>query len=268
MRSGEWLELAGRVIVVTGSAGGIGLAVAKCAASVGASVALLDRQGEAVDQAAQELRSQGIQAIGVECDVSDPRSVRNAADLVRNKLGAVSGLINCAGMLQAANLQDVALDVWNKVLSVNLTGYLLCAQAFGRDMLDSGKGSMVHIASVGANFPQTRGGAYSASKAGVLALSQQLATEWGARGVRSNAISPGLIRTPLSAKFYENPDFEARRAAATASRRVGEPRDIAEPALFLLSDRAAYVNGAELVVDGGLTCMLLDMVPRPGYNNV
>ena len=85
--------------------------------------------------------------------------------------------------------------------------------------------------------------------------------------MRSNAVCPGMIRTALSAKFYEVPGFEAARAAVTASRRVGEPMDIAQPVLFLLSERAGYVNGAELVVDGGLDCMLMDMVPRPGFNN-
>jgi NAD(P)-dependent dehydrogenase (short-subunit alcohol dehydrogenase family) len=85
--------------------------------------------------------------------------------------------------------------------------------------------------------------------------------------VRSNVICPGMVRTALSARFYEEPGFEARRAAVTASRRIGEPQDIADPALFLASDRSAYLNGAELVVDGGLSCMLMDSVPRPGFNN-
>ena len=98
-------------------------------------------------------------------------------------------------------------------------------------------------------------------------MSRQMAAEWGPRGVRSNAICPGMIRTALSAGFYEVAGFEARRAAVTASRRIGEPVDIAEPAIFLASDRAAYVNGTELVVDGGLGCMLMDMVPRPGFND-
>ncbi len=169
-------------------------------------------------------------------------------------------------MLRLGPLESVSLADWNQILAVNLTGYLLCARAFGRDMLAAGKGSLVHVASIAAAHPQTRSGAYSPSKAGVLLLSRQLAAEWGPRGVRSNAVLPGMIRTALSARFYEEPGFEARRAAVTASRRIGEPVDIAEPVMFLASDRAAYVNGAELQVDGGLGCMLMDMVPRPGFN--
>ena len=107
---------------------------------------------------------------------------------------------------------------------------------------------------------------YSASKAGVLQLSRQMAVEWGPLGIRSNAICPGMIRTALSAKFYEEPGFEEKRSAVTANRRVGEPSDIANVALFLASNRSNYMNGAELVVDGGMQCMLMDMVPRPGYN--
>ncbi|MEX3788054.1 SDR family NAD(P)-dependent oxidoreductase [Paraburkholderia sp. BR14374] len=125
---------------------------------------------------------------------------------------------------------------------------------------------VVHVASIASLNPQTNSGSYSPSKAGVLLLSRQLAAEWGPRGVRSNRVLPGMIRTALSAKFYEEPGFEARRAAATASRRIGEPEDLAGPALFLASDMAAYVNGAEVLVDGGLGCMLMDMVPRPGFN--
>ena len=94
-----------------------------------------------------------------------------------------------------------------------------------------------------------------------------MAAEWGPSGVRSNAICPGMIRTALSAKFYEQPGFEQKRAAVTASRRVGEPIDIANVALFLLSDRSSYVNGAEILVDGGMGCMLMDLVPRPGFND-
>jgi len=233
----------------------------------GAKVALLDRDGKAARSAADRLVADGGTAVGIDCDVVDEAAIRAAAGLVRHELGPVHGLVNNAGLLRPGSLDSVSLQAWNEVLAVNLTGYLLCAREFGRDMLAEGRGAIVHVASVSALHPQTHSGAYSASKAGVLLLSRQLAAEWGPRGIRSNVICPGMIRTSLSAKFYEEPGFEARRAAVTANRRVGEPQDIAEPAAFLLSDRAAYVNGTELVVDGGLGCMLMDMVPRPGFND-
>lgn len=262
----RWLGLEGKVCAVTGAGGGIGAAIADSFARAGARVALIDRNIEAAEAQAERLRGRGAAALAFAADVAEESTVRAAADRARAAFGSFDALINNAGLLRAGPLEAVALADWNAVLAINLTGYLICAREFGRDMLQKGKGALVHIASISAVNPQTRSGAYSASKAGVLLLSRQLAAEWGPKGVRSNAILPGMIRTPLSAKFYEEPGFEARRAAATASRRIGEPADIAEPAIFLASDRAAYVNGAELLVDGGLDCMLMDMVPRPGFN--
>ena len=262
-QNADWLGLRGRVCAVTGAASGIGRAVAEALIGAGARVALLDRDDTGCRAAADAL---GAAAIALPCDVSSEAAVQQAADTLRTRLGRCEVLVNNAGLLRPGPLADVSLADWNQVLAINLTGYLLCARAFGRDMLEAGRGSLVHIASISGLHPQTRSGAYSASKAGVLLMSKQLAAEWGPRGVRSNCICPGMIRTALSARFYEVPGFEAARSAVTASRRIGEPLDIAEPALFLASDRAAYVNGAELVVDGGLDCMLMDMVPRPGFN--
>ncbi|MEY4753421.1 MAG: hypothetical protein RJA44_1096 [Pseudomonadota bacterium] len=264
--AGHWLGLDGQVCVVSGAGSGIGAAIAEALAEAGAQVALLDRNAAAAEAGAARLAEHGARTLALPCDIADEQAVRAAAERVRAELGPVRALVNNAGLLRPGALEDVSLAEWNEVLAINLSGYLLCAREFGRDMLAQGRGSIVHVASVSALHPQTRSGAYSASKAGVLLLNKQLAAEWGPRGVRSNAICPGMIRTALSARFYEVPGFEARRAAVTASRRVGEPVDIAEPALFLLSERSSYVNGTELVVDGGLGCMLMDMVPRPGYN--
>mgnify|MGYP000325920032 CR=1 FL=1 len=210
----HWLDLAGRNYVVTGAASGIGLAVAESLVRVGAHVALVDRDGAGAERAAQHLRTQGARAVAVECDIADEACVQRAAERVRRDLGRVAGLVNNAGLLRPGALADVSIADWNLVLAVNLTGYLVCSRAFGQDMLEAGHGSLVHIASISGLHPQTRSGAYSASKAGVLLMNKQLAAEWGPRGVRSNAICPGMIRTALSASFYEVPGFEQARAAA------------------------------------------------------
>lgn len=262
----HWLGLSGRVCAVTGAASGIGAAIAQALAEAGASVALLDRDGPGVQAAAARLQAAGARCAAFELDVSDEAAVQATAARVRATLGPVTGLANNAGVLRPGPLDSVTLEAWNTVLAVNLTGYLLCARAFAPHMREAGGGRIVHVASIAALHPQARSGAYSASKAGVLLMSRQMAVEWGPEGVRSNVICPGMIRTALSARFYEVPGFEARRAAVTASRRIGEPQDIADAALYLASPRAAYVNGAELMVDGGMSSMLMDMVPRPGYN--
>jgi len=263
----HWLGLARKVCVVTGAASGIGAAVAHSLTEAGAWVALLDRDAAGCENIATALRAQNRTAIAVTCDTSSESSVRAAAEKVQAELGDCHALVNNAGLLRAGTLDAVSLDEWNAVLAVNLTGYLLCARTFARPMRAAGQGSIVNVASISARFPQARSGAYSASKSGVLLLSRQIAVEWGPEGVRSNAICPGMIRTALSARFYEEPGFEAKRAAVTASRRVGEPQDIADVALFLASPRSAYVNGAEVMVDGGMSSMLMDMVPRPGFNH-
>ncbi|WP_431025101.1 SDR family NAD(P)-dependent oxidoreductase [Halomonas sp. H5] len=263
--AGDWLGLAGTVQVVTGAASGIGAGIARALAEAGADVALLDRNLSGCEALARELDDLPGRRLPLACDIADEPQVWQAAAAVEEALGPCQGLVNGAGILRPGGLAEVPLDEWNAVLAVNLTGYLLCARAFGRPMRDQGRGSIVHIASVSASQPQTWSGAYSPSKAAVAILSRQLAAEWGGFGVRSNTVSPGMIRTELSADFYARPGVTEAREAFTASRRIGEPEDIANAVLFLLSERAGYVNGAELGVDGGLPCMLMDRVPRPGF---
>jgi NAD(P)-dependent dehydrogenase (short-subunit alcohol dehydrogenase family) len=123
----------------------------------------------------------------------------------------------------------------------------------------------VHTASIAGSNAQGFSGAYSVSKAGVLMLSRQLAVEWGPHGVRSNVMSPGLVRTPMSETFYQDPQVLQRRSAAIPLGRIGAPEDMAQVVMFLASDRAGFVNGQEIIVDGGFEHMLMSLVPRPGF---
>ncbi len=168
-------------------------------------------------------------------------------------------------MLRPGGLEDLSLAEWNAVLSVNLTGYFLCAQIFGRHMRKLGRGSLVHVASIAGSHAQAQSGAYSVSKAGVIMLSRQLASEWGPQGIRSNVVSPGMVITPMSQSFYDTPGVTERRTAVVPARRIGMPQDIADAILFLASDRSSYVNGDEITVDGGYANMLMNLVPRPGF---
>src|SRR5579883_1064368 len=238
--AGDWLGLSGKLAVVTGGAGGLGRAIGAALTAAGARVALA-------------------------CDVADAASVASAAAEVARAHGTAEILVNNAGLLRPGPIATVSLEDWNRLLAVNLTGYFLCAQAFGRQMLEARRGAIVHVASIASRHPQTWSGAYSVSKAGVVMLSQQLALEWGPAGIRSNVVSPGLVRTPMSEPFYRIEDVARRRAELVPLGRVAAPADIADVVVYLASDRARYVNGEDVCADGGFGRVLMGVVPRPGF---
>jgi NAD(P)-dependent dehydrogenase (short-subunit alcohol dehydrogenase family) len=261
----DWLGLAGRACVVTGGGGGIGRAVALSLAQAGARVAAIDLDERGLEVTAAELRKSGAGHFTARCDTSSAESVTAAAEAVDKALGPCSVLVNAAAVLRPGGLENLSLAEWNAVLSINLTGYFLCAQVFGKQMRAQGRGSLVHVASIAGSHSQGQSGAYSVSKAGVVMLSRQLASEWGPQGIRSNCVSPGMVITPMSQAFYDTPGVTERRSAVVPLRRVGMPQDMADAILFLASDRASYVNGEEIIVDGGYANMLMNLVPRPGF---
>jgi len=261
----EWVGLRDKVCVVTGAASGIGRGIALAFASAGATVVAIDRDRDGCMRTADEVKRAGATAAGIICDVTDPDAVAASAVQTTSGFGRCDVLVNNAGVLRPGDVATVSLVDWNALIQVNLTAYLCCAQAFGRDMLARGAGALVHIASIAASEPQASSGAYSVSKAGVAMLSRQIAFEWGPRGVRSNTVSPGLVRTPMSEAFYQAPGVLERREAVVPLRRVATPADIADVVVFLASERARYVTGQEVVVDGGFAQTLMSHVPRPGF---
>ncbi len=261
----HWLGLAGRACVVTGAAGGVGAEVARQLAATGARVALLDRDEAALAHTLDTLRSTGATALALHADVTDAASVQRAADAVLAAWGPAAVLVNNAAALYADAVMDISLDKWNQLLAVNLSGYLLCAQAFGRQMKARGGGAMVHVASISGHVPQPFSGAYSVSKAGVKMLSQLLAVELGEYGIRSNVVSPAMIRTPMSEGIYADAGVREQRERIVPAGRISTPADIAEAVSFLVSDRASYISGQDLLVDGGLSQAWLGLIPRPGF---
>lgn len=257
--------VAGTVCVVTGAASGIGRACALELARAGGRVVLLDRNGDAVRSAAEEIRPAGGDVIALACDVSDPESVNAAAMSAERRFGEAEVLVNAAGQLRPGALATLPLAEWNALLAVNLTGALICAQRFGTGMLAARRGSMVHIASIGGRHPTPHAGAYSVAKAGIVMLSQHLALEWAGQGVRSNVVSPGLIHTGMTAAFYDDPAITAARSAMVPLGRIGQPEDIARAVLWLAGPASDYVTGQDLTVDGGLSQALLGLLPRPGF---
>jgi glucose 1-dehydrogenase len=256
------LDLTNRVCVVTGAASGIGRAVALGFAAEGAKVAILDKDAAGARATLAMVTGAGGRGMAVTCDTTD-RSSLDAANLsVTRQLGDADVLVNNAGVGKYVPLAEVSLEEWNRVLAVNLTGYFLCSQIFGRAMLERGSGALVHVSSIGAEHPTSSMGSYSVSKAGATMLSRLLAAEWGPRGVRSNAVHPGLVHTPMTQANYAVPAVANARAKAIPLGRIAQPEDIAKVVLFLASPLAGYVNGAQILVDGGLASNLIRLLPR------
>jgi NAD(P)-dependent dehydrogenase (short-subunit alcohol dehydrogenase family) len=235
--------LQGRVAVVTGASGGIGAAVVHTLRAMGAQVVQADLAfgpGAAQDDNGH-----------ITCDIGQPHSIQALADWVRERHGRCDVLVNNAAVSAApVALEQLPLEVWDRMIDVNLRGAWLCAKALVPLMLERGAGSVVNVASIAAQVA-TRVGSYGTAKAGLLGLTHQMAVEWGPRGVRANSVSPGMIRTPLSEVHYQQPGVVEKRNARIPLRRIGQPQDVAQAVAFLASDAASYINGQDLVVDGG-----------------
>lgn len=263
--SNNWLGLENDVCVITGAVGGMGSEISREFAKQKSNLVLVDLDEQKCQQFADELAKEyGIKAIGLSCNTTNEASVDAAVAKVKAVFGRCDVLVNTAAILKFCPLEDLPLDEWNLTINVNMTGYFLMSQRFGRLMIEQKSGRMVHISTVASHTPETYSGAYSATKAGVSMMSKQIAAEWGQFGIRSNAVCPCFVKTPLSRKFYEDKEVEEGRTRMIASRRIGETIDIANAVLYMASKRSDYSNGSELIVDGGYEVMLGDLVPRPG----
>jgi len=241
--------------VVTGGAGDIGRATGRRLRADGWHIGVMDRDAAAVEAATAEL----VEATALPCDVTDAEALASAFD----RFGAAPDLVVCnAGIGRFGPLAEMDPQDFRAVVEVNLVGAFLAAQAGARRMIPEGRGSIVHITSINGLVPGPGAGAYPAAKAGLARLVEQMALEWGPLGLRVNAVAPGFIDAGLSTPFFRDPDIRALRERAVPSRRLGLAEDIANAVAFLASDEASYVNGHQLVVDGGVTPSLLTQLPR------
>lgn len=253
-RGPERFSLHGRVALVTGASRGIGAAVAIDLASAGASVGLVARSAEALEAVAQQVRSYGARAVVAICDVTDDMAVHQAVERTLDELGAVDVLVNNAGgPVFNAPFLDTRMSGWERVMDLNLTSVVRVTQAVGAHMVERGRGSVINITSPAVLRPWPAISAYSAAKAAVLNLTQVLAQEWAADGVRVNAVSPGWIRTEINRAFTDDADSAQATSDDIPLGRWGEPDDVCGSILWLASDASAYVTGTHLAVDGGLT---------------
>ncbi len=224
-----------RVALVTGAASGIGREIAARFEREGARVIGFDRAGN----------------VAIHGDVRAPADVERAVTEVVASEGRIDVLVCSAGVREIGDVYTMATDEWDNVIAVNLSGTFYCCQAAARRMRESGGGAIVNISSVGGLIGLARRPAYTAAKHGVIGLTKSLARDLGPAGIRVNAICPGLIRTPLTEQYFVDDAFEDGLRTVVPQGRAGVPADVAEAAVFLASDRSAYVNGIALPVDGG-----------------
>jgi len=253
----EKFKLDGKTALVTGGGQGIGLACVEALAEAGAKVVIADRDSKVATAAQAEMKAKGHDTETVLMDVTDSARVTQVADELVARYGKVDILVNNAGIARSETPAETVTDEhWLNVLDVNLNGTFWCCRAFGKHMLAAKAGNIVNIGSMSGfivNKPQEQC-FYNASKAAVHHLTKSLAAEWGARGVRVNAVAPTYIETPLNAFVKNSPRMYDAWIGGTPMARMGQVDEIASVVLFLASEAASLMTGSVVVVDGGYTC--------------
>lgn len=246
-------ELAGRVVVVTGGASGIGLATARAFSGCGCRIALLDADGARLETAAREL-ARDAEVLPVAASVSDPDAVRGAFEDVAARLGPIDVLFGSAGIAMNRPALELSYEDWRRAVDVNLTGAFLCSQAAARQMVPRRSGVILNVASMYGVVGAPRRAAYCATKAAIVNLTRALSAEWAPLGLRVNAVAPGYVRTPLVEALAREGRLDVGAIERrTPAGRLARADEVAAVALFLASKDAAFVNGQAIVVDGGLT---------------
>jgi NAD(P)-dependent dehydrogenase (short-subunit alcohol dehydrogenase family) len=248
----DLFDLTGRKALVTGASRGIGLAIARGLGARGAELVITARRADGLNQAADELRRDGIKVCPISCHQGDPESIaRLFQQLDQDGFGPDIIVINAGTNPVMGPLHEIESAAWDKILAVNLTGVLHTVQHAIRRLLPRKKGSIILMASIAGIDPLPGLGAYSVSKAGLIGMMKVLAKELGRSGVRVNAIAPGLVETRFSAALFQDRGQYDRLMVNVPLGRHGQPDDLVGAAIFLASDAAAYITGQVLVVDGG-----------------
>jgi NAD(P)-dependent dehydrogenase (short-subunit alcohol dehydrogenase family) len=249
-------KLAGRIALVTGAGNGIGQAIADALAAEGAHVYVADVDGTAADAATANIVSRGGAATAIICDVSRGQDVEAMLRTVTGSHGKLDVLINNAGINIRSDFRHLTDADWVRMREVNLDGVVRIARDGFEPLRRSGNGVLINVASIMAHRGLRQLAGYSATKGAVSALTRALAVEYAPFNIRVNALAPGFIETALTARILRNPMFNKALLDKTPMRRFGTGQDVAKAAVFLASDDAGFITGAELAVDGGMAAGL------------
>jgi NAD(P)-dependent dehydrogenase (short-subunit alcohol dehydrogenase family) len=255
-------SVADQVVIVSGASRGIGRAIAQGFADRGAHIVITGRESNTLEAAAHEIGAPNAEVVPLVCDVADTASINRLVDEVLARYGFIDTLINVAGVNRRKAAEAVNEDEYDTVLDINLKGAFLLSQAVGRQMIRRGSGAQINIASLATERPLKHAGPYAMSKAGLGQMTRSLALEWGSRGVRVNAISPGFVVTDLTRKLWSDPAMAAWGQANIPQQRLANPDDMVGTALFLASPAAAYLTGQIIYVDGGFSAGWMWPIPE------
>lgn len=243
--------LEGRRALVTGATRGIGRSIATAMAGAGAHVLVTGRDAKSAGEVVEEIVREGGRADFVTADLTDPAAADGLVDLAFSRLGGLDILVNNAGVDDEKPVLDYSVDDWSRILELNLTTPFRLCRTAGPRFLDQGRGVIINVASILGLVGVAESCAYVAAKHGLVGLTKVLALEWSSRGVRVNAIAPGLIQTDMTRYLWENNAAEGYIKSRIPAQRMGQPKEIGGVAVFLASDAAEYIHGEVIAVDGG-----------------
>lgn len=250
-------QLEGKTAALTGAGGFLIGEMARGLARAGVRVAVLDSRLENAERTVADIRAEGGEAFALELDVRSKDAHAAVLATILERFGRLDFAVLGAGINAPTPFLEIPVEEWNNILAVQLTGTMFGLQVFGAHMLERKKGSIVTISSASAGPPLSKAFTYSVAKAGIKNLTQNVAREWATQGVRVNALRPGFFPTEWSMKNFITPEREAAILGHTAMKRYGQPSELVGAVLWLLSDAAGFVTGAEIAVDGGFSAMTI-----------